>query len=275
MTGHLTTPVVNRYATPVVNYYATPVPDHCATLVAKHYLNRLRWPVILSWGFCCWAHASDLTPLANSASSIPPSPWHIVGLPEKYAKPVTQFDITPLDGKRVLRVRADKSYGNLVHPWNGPASSISFKWRLDTPLLRANIKTKAGEDIALKVCLSFDLPADKIPAAERLLFKIAQLASPEPLPTATLCYVWDHSLPVDTGVPSPYTNRLHYIVLDSGETQLKTWHEHQRNVSADFLKAFGKEVSTTPAVTAIIIGADSDNTGDSSLGYVADITVQP
>ena len=238
----------------------------------------MRWLVVWGLGSCTWAYAADLTPLANTAntaSTVPPSPWHVVGLPEKYAKPVTQFDITPLDGKRVLRVRADKSYGNLVHPWNGPASSISFKWRLETPLLQANIKTRAGEDIALKVCLSFDLPADKIPAAERLLFKIAQLASHDALPTATLCYVWDHSQPVDTEMPSPYTNRLHYIVLDSGETQLKTWHQHQRNVSVDFLKAFGKEATTAPAVTAIIIGADSDNTGDSSLGYVADITVQP
>ena len=28
-----------------------------------------------------------------------------------------------------------------------------------------------------------------------------------------------------------------------------------------------------PAVTAIIVGADSDNTQDNSLGYVADISV--
>jgi Protein of unknown function (DUF3047) len=73
----------------------------------------------------------------------------------------------------------------------------------------------------------------------------------------------------------PYTGRVHYIVLNSGENQLKTWQAHQRNISADFLKAFGTESTVVPAVTAIIIGADSDNTQDTSLGYVADIVVNP
>jgi Protein of unknown function (DUF3047) len=56
---------------------------------------------------------------------------------------------------------------------------------------------------------------------------------------------------------------------------LKIWQEHQRDVHADFLKAFGTESTAVPAVTAIIVGADSDNTHDASLGYVADIVVQP
>ena len=221
------------------------------------------------------ALAIELTPLARPSGIEPAAPWHIVGLPEKYAKPVSTFDITNLDGKRVLRVKAESSYGNLVHPWSGPLGNIRFKWRLDVPLLKANIKAKGSEDIALKVCLSFAMPADKIPGGERLLFKLAQLNSPEPLPTATLCYIWDHNQPVGSEQNSPYTKRVRYIVLNSGEAQLKTWQEHQRNVGADFLKSFGEESTVVPQVTAIIIGADSDNTADVSLGYVADIVVLP
>ena len=223
----------------------------------------------------CSALAIELAPLARPSGSEPAAPWHVVGLPEKYAKPVTAFDITSLDGKRVLRVKAESAYGNLVHPWSGPVGSIRFKWRLDVPLLKANIKAKGSEDIALKVCLSFAMPADKIPAGERLLFKLAQLSSPEPLPTATLCYIWDHNQPIGSELNSPYTKRVRYIVLNSGEDQLKTWQEHQRNVGADFLKSFGEETIVIPQVTAIIIGADSDNTADVSLGYVADITASP
>jgi hypothetical protein len=198
-----------------------------------------------------------------------------VGLPERYAKPPTLFDLTDLDGKKVLRVRTDKSYGNLVHVWRGPVSSVKFRWRLDTPLLKASLKSKVSEDSALKVCLTFDMPLAQVPTAERTKFRLAQLFSRDPLPTATLCYVWAHAESVGSELPSPYTGRLRYIVLNSGEGQLKTWQEHQRDVHADFLKAFGTESNAVPAVTAIIVGADSDNTHDASLGYVADIVVQP
>jgi hypothetical protein len=221
------------------------------------------------------AYAVGVGAFSTATGAEPPTPWRIVGLPERYAKPVAQFDITELDGKKVVRVRADKAYGNLVHDWKGPLASLKWRWRLDTPLLNANLKSKNTEDIALKVCLTFDMPADQIPSAERSKFKLAQFFSRDKLPTATLCYVWAHTEPAGTEMASPYTGRVHYIVLNSGESQLKTWQEHTRNVSADFLKSFGTESPVIPAVTAIIVGADSDNTEGASLGYVADIVVQP
>jgi Protein of unknown function (DUF3047) len=221
------------------------------------------------------ACAADLTTFSHAAGSEPPVPWHFAGLPARFAKPPTQFDLTELDGKKVLRVRTDQSYGNLVHSWSGPLSTIKFRWRLDTALIKSSLKAKATEDSALKVCLSFDMPVQDVPIIDRTKLRLAQLVSPERLPTATLCYVWAHSESVGSELPSPYTNRLRYIVLNSGESQLKTWQEHQRDVAADFLKLYGAESSSVPAVTAIIIGADSDNTHDASLGYIADIVVSP
>jgi hypothetical protein len=216
-----------------------------------------------------------LSPFSQAAGAQPPAAWRYVGLPARYGKPDTQFDVTPLDGDKVLRVQADQSYGNLVHAWAQPLDSIKFRWRLDVPLLKASLKSKATEDFALKVCLSFDLPLDHVPLAERTKFRLAQAFSREPLPTATLCYVWAHAESVGSVQTSPYTGRVRYIVLNSGEAQLRTWQEHQRDVHADFLKTFGAESSTVPAVTAVLVGADSDNTHDKSLGYIGDIVVQP
>ena len=204
-----------------------------------------------------------------------PEAWRFVGLPERYAKPPTLFDIVELDNKKVLRVRTDKSYGNVVHDWKAPIENLKFRWRLDTGLLKASLKSKTTEDVALKVCISFNMPIDAVPSSERALFKLAQFFSRDKLPTATLCYIWAHTEPVGTEQASPYTGRVRYIVVNSGETQLKTWQEHTRNVGADFLKVFGAESSAIPTVSAIIVGADSDNTGSSSLGYVADIAVLP
>ncbi len=199
----------------------------------------------------------------------------MLGLPGSYSKPLTQFDITELDNKKVLRVRTDKSYANLVHAWQGKVSTIAFNWRLDTPLLDANLKSKNTDDAALKVCLSFDMPMEKVPFADRAKLKLAQFLSQDHLPTATICYVWAQAEPIGADFDNAYSGRLHYFVLGSGEAKLKTWQTHQRNVQADFLKAFGNETSNVPSVTAIIVGADSDNTLGASLGYVADIVVKP
>jgi hypothetical protein len=221
------------------------------------------------------AWAAGPAAFSQGAGSEPPAPWHFVGLPERYAKPPTLIDLSEIDGKKVLRLRSDKSWGSLVHPWSGPAQTIAFQWRLDKVLAKASFKTKATEDAALKVCMSFDMPADQIPSGERAMFKMAQFLSREKLPTATLCYVWAQSEAVGSVHASPTTARVRYMVLDSGPTALKTWHTHPRNIHADFLKAFGAETTTVPAVSAIIVGADSDNTEDSSLGYISDIVVQP
>jgi Protein of unknown function (DUF3047) len=230
---------------------------------------------LASMGFTSAAFAAEPSAFSGAAGNQLPAGWRIVGLPERYAKPLTAIDITSLDGAKVLRLKADNSYGNAVYATSSSPASISFKWRLDKPLLKANLREKATEDIALKVCLSFDMPVGNIPGAERNIFRIAQFTSPEKLPTATLCYIWDHALPVGTELASPYTQRLHYIVLNSGEAQLGTWQAHKRSIAADFKRAFGAESEATPALSALLVGADADNTHDASLGYVGDIMLAP
>jgi hypothetical protein len=228
-----------------------------------------------SLGFASAAFAAEPSAFSSAAGSQLPTGWRIVGLPERYAKPLTAIDIASIDGAKVLRLKADNSYGNAVYATNSAPASISFKWRLDKPLLKANLREKATDDVALKVCLSFDMPVANIPGAERTLFRIAQFSSTDKLPTATLCYVWDAALAVDTELPNAYTKRLRYIVLNSGSAQLGTWQAHKRSIAADFKRAFGAESDSVPALTAVLVGADADNTHDTSLGYVGDITLSP
>jgi hypothetical protein len=203
-----------------------------------------------------------------------PAPWQVMGLPERYAKPVTQFDLAEIDGTRVLRVKADKSWGSLAHPVTEsvkPNTMLRWRWRLDQPLAKSDLRAKATEDGALKVCLSFDMPADNIPSGERALFKLAQLFTKEKIPTATLCYLWGGKEVIGYEQPSLFTARVRFVVLANEGTPLKTWVTKERNIHTDFLKAFGHEAGTVPALNAILIGADADNTLGSSLGYVGDV----
>jgi Protein of unknown function (DUF3047) len=219
--------------------------------------------------------AAQVSAFSAATGATAPAPWQYVALPERYAKPLSAIDVVDIEGKKALRLRADKSWGTVAHPWTGAGQTIQFQWRLDKALTQASFKTKSTEDAALKVCASFDMPADRVPAGERALFKVAQFFSRDKLPTATLCYVWANAENVASIHASPTTARVRYMVLDTAATPLKAWKSHKRNLSEDFLKAFGTETSTVPALTAIIVGADSDNTQDISLGYVADIMVQP
>ena len=219
---------------------------------------------------------ATLAPLATTAAATPPSPWRAGGLP-KQSLPKTRFDVVDVDGRRALRVEADRSYGNLVHPLGGSTAplQLSWQWRVDQALADADLKTKAGDDTAVKVCVFFDLALDKIPFGERQLLRMARAHTAEPLPGATLCYVWDTRAPVNTAVHNAYTGRVRYLVLQSGPAHLRQWRAERRDVAADFTRLFGDESSQMPPVVGIAVGADADNTGGRSLAYVTDLVAQP
>lgn len=225
-----------------------------------------------------FAQAADLHPFSTANGSVPPAPWRVVGLP-KASKPLTRFDIVPMDGRPVLRVQTDHSYANLVHDLPNvalaPGMKLRFRWRLDQPLRGTDLRQKTGDDTPLKVCVLFDMPLDQIGFVERNLLRVARSVSGENLPAATLCYVWDARLPAGTLLDNAFTHRMRMIVLDSGEQRLGQWVAHTQDLAADFYRAFGKESASLPLLQGLLVGADSDNTGGQSLGYVGNVTLAP
>ena len=218
--------------------------------------------------------------LGTSAHALPPlqdaTAWAVVGLP-KQSFPLTRFSQAETDGQQALRIEAHASYGNLVHEL-GPAEHgrwLQWRWRLDTPLAHADLRGKAGDDAALKVCALFDLPLDALGIVERAQMRLARAVSGQWLPAATLCYVFDLSLPADTVLPNAHSPRLRWIVARGSGTALQTWLNERRDLHADFLRAFAGEASTVPPLKAIAVGADADNTGGRSLGWVAAVALQP
>lgn len=213
-----------------------------------------------------------LQPLAGAAEGAPPAPWRVVGLPGNKV-PLVAPDITTLDGQPVLRLRNDKSYGTVSHALAPDAGGrfLQWQWRLDQALAASNLRRKDGDDAALKVCALFDLPLDNIPFVERNLLRLARRVSGEALPGATLCYVWDTNLPPGTRLANAYTGRVRLHILSSGSDALGQWLPQRRDLHADFLASFGDETDTVPPLQAIVLGADSDNTGGASLGFVKDL----
>lgn len=196
--------------------------------------------------------------------------WRPVGLP-KQTLPATRF--TP-EGE-AMQVEAEGSYGNLVRESPGSGRTLAWRWRLDRPLAAADLRTKAGDDAALKVCALFDLPLAALPFWERQKLRLARTLSGEDLPAAVLCYVWDPALPAGTLLPNAYTPRLRWIVLRGQGEPLATWRDERRDLAADFARAFGDESPVLPPLKALAVGADADNTGGRSLGRLTEPRLRP
>ena len=234
-------------------------------------------PIVAAAALCGGTAQSEplLAPVAG-AGATPPSPWHVVGLPQQ-TKPFTRFSVVDIDGKRAVKIEADLSYGNLVHPLKDVAApaQLSWQWRIEKPIETADLHEKRGDDTAVKVCVFFDMPMDNVPFTDRQLLRVARGKTTELVPTATVCYVWDAKLAAGTTLDNAFTRRLRYIVLESGTDRLNKWVPEKREVGADFLKLFSDEIRTVPAILGVAVGADSDNTQSKSVSYVTGISLEP
>lgn len=237
----------------------------------------MNFPLTILLSLACAAGVAGAETLSLGApGATPRAPWHVAGLPHQ-SKPFTRFSVVDLDGHRAVRIESESAYGNLVHPLTPPraVARLSWQWRADELIDADDLRTKSGDDVALKVCVFFDMPLDKVPFVERQVLRVARSQSDEPLPAATVCYVWDAHLPVGTSIPNAFTKRLRYKVLESGPARLRQWTAERRDLAADFIELFGNESSEVPAVIGVAVGADTDNTRTHSLSFVADLALEP
>ena len=218
------------------------------------------------------ADESKITAFSTAPPGEPPSAWKFATLPNKTA---TRFSVVDFSGARVLKVEAVDSYGNLVHAVAAPASTgttLAWRWRVDKLVDEADLKSRAGEDSAAKVCVFFGFDAARLSLGERTKLALARSTTGQDVPAQTLCYVWDNKLPPSTVMTSAFTKRVRFHVLQSGSAKVGQWVTEKRNIAADYLRSFGDEAEgKVPDITGIAVSADADNTHGSGLAYVGDI----
>ena len=226
-------------------------------------------------------HAAPLLqPLVPGAGdeATPPAPWAVALLPEQRFPP-TRYRLVRLDGQPALRIEADGSYGNLVHPLNGAPGrgTLAWRWRVDEPNGAADLRRREADDTSVKVCVLFDLPLDRVPFVERQLLRLARSRSSFPLPAATVCYVWDARLPAGTRLDNADSRRVRTLVLRSGPAPAgQPWATERRDIAADFQLLFGDESpQQVPPLIAVAVGADADNTGGRSVAHLGELGLLP
>ena len=69
-------------------------------------------------------------------------------------------------------------------------------------------------------------------------------------------------------MPTPWTDQVHMIVVESGPAKRNTWITEERNIYEDYKRAFGGEPSM---VSGVAVMTDTDNTGESAEVYYGDI----
>jgi hypothetical protein len=215
----------------------------------------------------------------NGAGAKPVMPWREVLLPRQ-KPPATAFSVVALDNERVLRVQAKGSYGTLVHritAAHASAKTLAWQWRVDVAP-SGDLRTREGDDVALKVCAAFDWPTERLPTLDRIKLETARAVAGADLPSAVLCYVWHPSLKTGTVLPNAYTRRLRMIVLQGEGAALATWQAQERDLHADFKLAFADEWrdgDTVPPVQDVIVGGDADNTNTEGLAYLRALRLLP
>jgi hypothetical protein len=223
------------------------------------------------------AAAAEIAPFSTAPPGPLPPPWQVVTLP-KIPKH-TVYEVVEVDGRRAVRASAEASYANAVHPLRADLAAspvLAWRWRVDRFPAGSDLTRKAGDDLAAKMCVLFDLPLDRLSTADRLKISLGRSLFGRDLPAATLCYVWDRTLPSGTVLPNVYTDRVRFIVLRSGAAgESGRWYDERRDLRADFSRAFGREAEGgLPPATALAFATDADNTGASALAYFGDIRLE-
>jgi hypothetical protein len=227
-------------------------------------------------GCACAALAvsgADIAPFSAARPGDPvPAGWRALTLPKI---PAPEVSLVAEGGVTVLRSRAAAAGGTVAFALDAsPAERplLSWRWKVDRVVERANLAAKSGDDFAARVYVFFDVPVEELPWGDRVKSLLARAVWGEKLPTAAICYVWDNRHPAGTSAWNPYTDRVRTVVLRSGAPG--GWAAESRDLDADFRAAFGAQwPKPTPRVTGIAIGNDTDQTGETVTAWFGDFAL--
>jgi hypothetical protein len=163
----------------------------------------------------------------------------------------TEYRIVDDGGQKVLQATSRAAASGLVYETTyQPATYpvLTWRWKVDRVIAKGDSRTKAGDDYAARVYVVF--PHWFFPK------------------TRTLNYLWANRLPVGAVQPNAFTGNAMMIAVESGPGRVGQWVTERRNIVDDYRRAFGED---PPAVGAIAIMTDTDNTAESATAWYAEI----
>jgi hypothetical protein len=242
----------------------------------KMRLSFLALSLLAAAGASFAATEPRAVPFSSASGPELPAPWRIVTVPKVPRH--TRYVVADTDGRRAVRADADGSYANVVHPLNaeiGAAPILRFAWRVDRFPEQSDLTSRAGDDVAAKVCVLFDVPLERLSLVDRTKIQLGRRLFDPQLPAATICYVWDRTLPAGRWIDNAYTNRVRMLVLRSAANgDQSRWIDERRDLRADFVQAFPHEAAAgLPKVAALAFATDADNTKSRASAWFGDMAL--
>ena len=248
----------------------------------------LRRCILLAWGltFLFLQGCSSLQPIAkvnshestqaeNQAAATSWQPedqlkWEVVKIPGKVP---TQYSVVRLSDRRSLMASASSSASMLrkelrIEP--AQLNELSFSWQIQKLIDGADMAQRDQDDSPVRLVLAFDGDRCQFSPKNAMLSELTHALTGQPMPYATLMYVWCNQRPVNSVIQNPRTDRIRKIVVETGAGRLNQWITYERNIRADYEKAFGEPPG---ALIGIGLMTDSDNTRSQAQAWYGPIAL--
>jgi hypothetical protein len=210
---------------------------------------------------------------AGRPGTTPPPGWSELTFPK--IERHTRYELVPDGGTLVVAATAEASASGWIHRLDVPAANarmLRWRWKAIELPAGSDLRTKAGDDAAARIYVTFRYAPERLAWPQRLLYDAVRAFYGEAPPHATLMYVWDAGSPQGATFANPYTDRARNVVVESGATRLNQWLDYERDVLADYRAAFGEE---PPPISGIAIMTDADNTRGRAAARYGDVTLSP
>ena len=196
-------------------------------------------------------------------------PWTISRL-----KKPTEYQMVSLQGRNVVRARANGSASGMVHDVDVDPKQhqwLRWRWMVESLITDADNTQAQTEDSPVRIVIAFKGDKSKWDFNDKLLATQLRMFAGFEMPYATLSYIWENRAAKGTLISSRHTQRSKMVVAESGREKLGQWWEESHNVYEDYVRAFGEEPGRIYAIASM---TDTDNTGAVTQAYYGDIAFE-
>ena len=187
----------------------------------------------------------------------------------------TRYELVTEHGTQVVKATTEGGASGLIARLTldpGEKLMLRWRWKVSNVFERGDARKKSGDDYPARIYVAFKFQPEEAGFFERAKRKTVELLFGESLPGNALNYIWANTLPKGEFVANPYTDKTVMVAVNSGQQQVGEWVTVERDIVADYRKAFGE---APPPLAGIAIMSDSDNTGEQATAWYGDITLSP
>ncbi|MEO9749574.1 MULTISPECIES: DUF3047 domain-containing protein [Marinobacter] len=185
----------------------------------------------------------------------------------------SRYQLTDDNGEQVVKATTDNSASGLIARVSvepGDSLILRWRWKVSNVYEQGNARKKEGDDYPARIYVAFEFEPDEAGFFERAKRKTVEVVFGEELPGNALNYIWANRLPVGEIVANPFTDTTMMVAVNSGTANTGEWVTVERDIVADYRKAFDRE---PPKLVGVAIMSDSDNTGASATAWYGDVSL--